>query len=117
MYRVPDHCAQSEFRAYWALKPQEEIREILEEQGISDFREFYKSEMREARTAYHTVLSHGSLYTGHVTNVEQLKHLVNHKMMDNNGLPECNTLEGLLVLRQVCICMYVYMCKHIHTYK
>jgi len=98
--KITDWCTQAEFRAYWELKSEAEKQEILTDTGISDFREYFKREISAARTAYHTVMSDKILYTAHVKDTARLDYIVNHKMMDIEGLPEKNTLEGLLVLRQ-----------------
>ena len=98
--KVAEWCTIAEFRAYWALKSQDEKDEIFEKEGITDFREVYRKGISDARSAYHAVLSSNLLYTAHVKDTEQLKFLVNNKMMDKDGLPEKNTLEALMVLRQ-----------------
>ena len=106
MNKVTDWCTQAEFKAYWALKSDEEKKEILSENGVSQeeihgyFREYYRNDMAIARTAVHTALSDKNLHSAHVANTENLSFTVNHVMMDNDGLPDKNTLEGLLVLRQ-----------------
>jgi len=45
-------------------------------------------------------LSDKNFFSAHVSKTENLSFIVNHVMMDNDGLPDKNTLEGLLVLRQ-----------------
>lgn len=79
--KTTDWCTQAEFRAYWELKPDVEKDEILQEQGISDFREYYKREINDARTAYHTLLSNKLLFTAHVQDTDRLNYIVNHKVL------------------------------------
>ena len=106
MNKVTDWCTQAEFKAYWALKSDQEKTEILKKNGVSEkereeyFRDFYKIDMASARTAVHTALSDKNFFSAHVSKTENLSFIVNHVMMDNDGLPDKNTLEGLLVLRQ-----------------
>jgi hypothetical protein len=70
------------------------------EEEASYYREYYKESMSTSRTAFHTALNDKHLYSANAGDTEFLSFLVNNVMMDNDGLPDANTLEGLLVLRQ-----------------
>ena len=96
LHKVSDWCTQAEFKAYWELKSQHEKAEIFQKDGIGDFREFFNKEMNAARTAYHAILSARMLFSAHVKDLEQLRFVVNNKMMSKDALPRKNTIEVIL---------------------
>ena len=97
--KIADWCTIAEFRAMWELLTQKQKGKLYA-RGIDGFKQYYADEMKQARFAYHSVLSSKFFFTAHVQDVEELKFLVNNRMMDTSPLPEKNTLEALIVLRQ-----------------
>ena len=87
-----------EFKAYWDLKPEEEIQ-ALAKHDITTYEQNYKNEMVEARAAVYGVLTNDMTYSAHVKDIAVLDHLLNQKMMDKDSLPSENPLEGLMILR------------------
>ena len=104
---VGEHCLHKEFQSYWALLPQAEIDRLAAEEGIKDYEGKYANMMSDARSAYCNVLSSDLLYTAPANDIPKLAYMINNQMMKKERLPQQDSLDGLLVVRAVCVCVCV----------
>ena len=95
---VVQYLISREFKAYWDLKPDEEIKELAE-QGILNWEMHFKDNLVHARAAAHAVLTHDLVYSAHASSLVEISHVVNKVMMKKDLLPSENTLEGLMIVR------------------
>ena len=58
MDRVIEHCVEMEFLNYWNLLSQEEKDELAKE-GITNYKQNYRTQMAKAQTAYHNIFTSG----------------------------------------------------------
>ena len=96
---VTEFLIEREFKAYWDLKPDEEIEELKTKNHITSWKQLYKTEIVDARAAIYCVLTHSLTFSSHVTDLSTLEYLLNYRMLDRDSLPDSNSFESLIILR------------------
>jgi hypothetical protein len=97
LMRITDFLLEEEYKAYWGLLTQEQMR-IAREEGVKDHKDFYRDLMKQAKMHYYNLLCSPGLYSANVVDTDRLHGLV-RELCSIDKLPKTDSLEALLVVR------------------